>query len=140
MAGARTFRRAAEIEMRIIERESNIASVPTDSVWHNADLEPPRASIGNAVNWRPSAALADAEAAAAQKATQARNRRQPSANAAEMAENDEVARPIVHRIQVCSCCSQIRVLGHVRVCAHTNKSCSRSLSKIASQLNYAPMD
>ena len=128
MAGARTFRRDAEIELLMRERENNIKRVPVDSVWHNPDLEPPAASIGNAVKWRPSAAAAAAGRTAAQPSVESPIPNQPAMNLADMADSENAlpaTRTLVRRPQVCSCCSQARVLGHARVCLHINKSCSR---------------
>ena len=119
MQAARTFRRVAEIEALVEERQRRMTMEVPWSPWSDAKLEPPAASLGNAVAWRASSpGMGD------------RQPLQPQLDSGSR-DGDESAIPAVvtpaptRRPPVCSCCSQIRSLGHVRICSHSNKTCSR---------------
>jgi hypothetical protein len=118
MQAARSFIRSTEIELLVNERLKNVRSDFPNSPWHDPGLEPPPCSIGNAVAWRPPTS-AEAEKG------EARLPPPSPAVAVHTEESPSVAAVVARRTQVCSCCSQIRSLGHVRICAHTNKTCSR---------------
>jgi hypothetical protein len=126
MQAGRTFRRAAEIENLIKERLAKTKVVCDDSPWHDGNLEPPPASIGNAFAWRP-VALATVEmspSADLRQPSECRNTAAAEATEAGiLGYLNENSRS--RRIQMCSCCSQARMLGHVKICPHTNKTCSR---------------
>ena len=114
MQAARTFRRVAEIEALSEERQRRINLVVPSSPWSDGSLEPPAVSIGNAVNWQPPAT----------------GNGRPMHLASETQHGEGVIPSVVslpptRRPPVCSCCSQIRSLGHVRICLHSNKTCSR---------------
>ena len=114
MQAARTFRRVAEIEALSEERQRRINLVVPSSPWSDGSLEPPAVSMGNAVNWQPPAT----------------GNGRPMHLASETQHGEGVIPSVVtlpptRRPPVCSCCSQIRSLGHVRIRLHSNKTCSR---------------
>ena len=64
---AGTFRRVAEIKALMDELSAALAMDTAESPWHDQALEPPAASMGNAVSWQP-LARADAPRATPQAA------------------------------------------------------------------------
>jgi hypothetical protein len=113
MQAARTIRRAAEIEMLVEERNEDASRDVRGSVWNDPNFEPPAASMGNAVLWHPQ----QAGGAAGLVNRGARERDIPSG--ATPRQPHKGRRP-----PTCSCCSQVRSVGHVRTCTHPNKVCS----------------
>jgi hypothetical protein len=118
MQAARTFRRVVEIEGLFEERQRRMKMEVPWSPWSDGTLEPPAVSMGNAVAWRPSNPMGDRPPLQVDSGS--------SRHGYESATPADIATPApTRRPPVCSCCSQIRSLGHVRICSHTNKTCSR---------------
>jgi hypothetical protein len=119
MQAARTYRRVAEIEWLFEERHRKMKEEVSSSPWADGSLEPPAVSMGNAVAWRAS--------------SPGLGEREPATLDLGSHHRDESSIPAVarktpapsRRPPVCSCCSQIRSLGHARTCSRSNKTCSR---------------
>lgn len=126
MQAGRTFQRAAEIENLIKERMAKKNVVCNDSPWHDPGLEPPPASIGNAFAWRRPVASVAAATGISVDFQQPSNVNAAAEKVAEASMNDGLNGNLrLRRLQICSCCSQARALDHSKICAHTNKTCSR---------------
>ena len=122
MQAARTVIRTAEIEAFMNERIEREAANNTNSPWNSPSKEPPAASIGNAVKWNPPPKVA---AIATETGAKSTSSPCPLHNSA----GGGVSK---RRQQICACCSQPRVRGHVKVCTHVNKVCAKCI-KAASQ-------
>lgn len=136
MHAARSHRRSAEIEMLLRERQLNMEKSSENSRWSDASLRPPAASTGNAAAWRgPIQAEAESKEPNMRRfetnlpgdSAAAATRRGSSPMATSTFPAAPVTAParIPRRPQTCSCCSQVRSLGHSKTCPHTNKVCSR---------------
>ncbi len=128
MKASRSLRRAAEIEMLRQERLANIAKSAHGGLWSDNTLQPPAASIGNASSWRrpepaklPAKTLETSQPVASSSDSTSADRTPSPATKKAAPKPSRVSR----RPQTCSCCSQMRSLGHSKVCPHTNKVCSR---------------
>ena len=117
MQAARTFRRVAEIEGLFEERQRRMKLEVPWSPWSNGTLEPPAVSMGNAVAWSASSPTGDRQSLQLDSGIRHGDK---SDTPAAVVTPTPTRRP-----PVCSCCSQIRSLGHVRICSHSNKTCSR---------------
>ena len=134
MEAARTFRRVAEIKALMDERSEAMAMDTAESPWHDQALEPPAASMGNAVSWRP-LTRADAPRAtprAVRPPGPSVNQGEGAAGAGEASGGRGAGLALRggRRQAACSCCLQPRVIGHVRECAHTNRVCSRCRNEV----------
>ena len=119
MEAARSFRKVAEIKALMDERIEAKARNTSGSRWSVPAQEPPAASIGNAIKWRkPSEGNVPSG--------RTTERRIPC--------SESTARPQLlqsttgtskRRQQICSCCLQPRLRGHVKICTHVNKVCSK---------------
>ena len=121
MAAARSYRRTVEIESLMNERKEAMLTNGSNSVWAAGLKEPPPAAIGNAIPWMPRSSLG-----------------RPPANETRLKVNRAMTVPRedqhtcqtsrsgrTRRQQICACCSQPRVRGHVLVCTHVNKVCAK---------------
>ena len=120
MEAGRTYRRTSEITFLLDERRTAEDMDKTRSPWHDSQLEPPAASMGNAIAWIKSEGPS---------LSTSMNRRANSNSTSVQPSNAP------RRVTVCSCCSQPRSLGHVKTCMHTNKSCSRCRERTTSDAN-----
>ena len=120
ISAARTFRRAAEIENPMAQRHAAMQN--TGCPWLVPYAVPPAASTGNARLWRPRPAAPNHTAGNESPQQCIRGAGKPAEHTKMGASSQSTCR----RPPVCSCCSQIRVRGHVKVktCKHTNKVCS----------------
>lgn len=112
MEAARSWRRTAEIDGILDERQAAKAMDKTGSYWLNPAHEPPAASIGNARLWKPPAQPAPPEAPT-------------RAIAPRLSSSRRTSQAGGRRQSLCSCCGQPRTLGHVSTCDHRNETCSR---------------
>lgn len=126
MEAARTFRRTAEIKALVDERSAAVAMDTAGSPWNDPALEPPAASMGNAVSWRP-----PDKPELPRAPLQAPGPARPPAAQGGGRGGTELPVEVARRHATCSCCAQPRVLGHVHVCTHTNKVCFRCRSQAA---------
>ena len=119
METARYIRRPAEIEALKKGRLRDMASDGSNTPWVLKSQEPPAASIGNAVRWRPPSP----------KETPGPNRSRPSGHQANTPSiqgrscGPAGGSGTTRRQQICGCCFMPRVRGHVLVCTHVNRTC-----------------
>ena len=119
MEAARSFRKVAEIKALMDERIEAKARNTSGSRWSVPAQEPPAASIGNAIKWRkPSEGNVPSERTTERTipCSESTRRRQLL---------QSITGTSKRRQQICSCCSQPRLLGHVKICTHVNKVCSK---------------
>ena len=119
MEAARYIHRPAEIEALKNGRVRDMVGDGSTTPWVLKSQEPPSASFGNAVRWRPPSP----------RETTGPNRSRPSGRQANTPSlQGRSCGPTgdsgtTRRQQICGCCSMPRVRGHVRVCTHVNRSC-----------------